>query len=101
MDQPGSRGRGAQPVGALISTPGHTAQDITTLAATATGVHAHAWWGADGPADDPFSPDPELLAASRARILTLASVIIPGHGAAFVPDDSTPREPLPRDRAPA
>jgi glyoxylase-like metal-dependent hydrolase (beta-lactamase superfamily II) len=77
----------------LISTPGHTEQDITTLAATADGVQActHAWWGADGPADDPFSPDPAALAASRARILALASVIIPGHGPAFRPDLSTPR----------
>jgi len=77
----------------LISTPGHTDQDITTLAATADGVQActHAWWGADGPADDPFSPDLKMLAASRARILALAAVIIPGHGPAFRPDQSTPR----------
>lgn len=77
----------------LIATPGHTPQDITTLAATAGGVHActHAWWGADGPAQDPFAPDPAVLAASRARILAVASVIIPGHGPAFVPDDATPR----------
>jgi len=77
----------------LIATPGHTAQDITTLAATADGVHActHAWWGADGPAQDPFAPDQVTLATSRARILALATVIIPGHGPAFVPDASTPR----------
>ena len=77
----------------LIATPGHTHEDITTLAATADGVHActHAWWTAGGPADDPFSPDLEALAASRARILAVASVIIPGHGPAFVPNDSTPR----------
>jgi glyoxylase-like metal-dependent hydrolase (beta-lactamase superfamily II) len=77
----------------LIRTPGHTPEDITTLAATAGGVHActHAWWGADGPADDPFAPDPAVLAASRARILAIASVIIPGHGPAFVPGDGTPR----------
>jgi len=50
----------------------------------------HAWWGADGPADDPFSPDPKMLAASRARILALAAVIIPGHGPAFRPDLGTP-----------
>ncbi|HXW43179.1 MAG TPA: MBL fold metallo-hydrolase [Streptosporangiaceae bacterium] len=77
----------------LIATPGHTAQDITTLAATADGVHActHAWWGADGPAVDPFAPDQGILAASRARILALAAVIIPGHGPAFAPDASTPR----------
>jgi glyoxylase-like metal-dependent hydrolase (beta-lactamase superfamily II) len=77
----------------LIATPGHTPQDITTLAATPDGVHActHAWWGADGPAQDPFAPDQAVLAASRARILAVATVIIPGHGPAFVPDGSTPR----------
>jgi glyoxylase-like metal-dependent hydrolase (beta-lactamase superfamily II) len=77
----------------LIATPGHTPEDITTLAATADGVHActHAWWASEGPAEDPFAPDPAVLAASRARILAVASVIIPGHGPAFVPDASTPR----------
>jgi glyoxylase-like metal-dependent hydrolase (beta-lactamase superfamily II) len=78
---------------ALIATPGHTAQDITTLAATPEGVHActHAWWAADGPAEDPLATEPGALAASRARILAVATVIIPGHGPAFRPDASTPR----------
>jgi glyoxylase-like metal-dependent hydrolase (beta-lactamase superfamily II) len=77
----------------LMATPGHTPQDITTLAATADGVYActHAWWGPDGPAEDPFAPDAAVLAASRARILAVATVIVPGHGPAFVPDASTPR----------
>jgi len=77
----------------LLRTPGHTAEDITTLAAGPDGVSActHAWWGADGPADDPFAPDREVLRASRERILGLASVIIPGHGPAFRPDEQTPR----------
>ena len=77
----------------LMATPGHTPEDITTLAATPGGVHActHAWWAADGPADDPFAPDQAVLAASRARILAVASVIIPGHGPAFEPDEATPR----------
>ncbi len=77
----------------LMATPGHSPEDITTLAATPDGVHActHAWWAADGPADDPFAPDAGVLAASRARILAVASVIIPGHGPAFVPDAGTPR----------
>jgi glyoxylase-like metal-dependent hydrolase (beta-lactamase superfamily II) len=77
----------------LISTPGHTAEDITTLASAPDGVHActHAWWGADGPADDPLGSDAAALGASRARILAVAAVIIPGHGAAFVPDQTTPR----------
>ena len=77
----------------LIATPGHTPEDITTLAATPDGVHActHAGWASDGPADDPFAPDAAVLAASRARILAVATVIIPGHGPAFVPDETTPR----------
>jgi glyoxylase-like metal-dependent hydrolase (beta-lactamase superfamily II) len=77
----------------LIATPGHTAEDITTLAATPDGAYActHAWWAADGPADDPFAPDPAVLAASRARILAVAQTIIPGHGPAFVPDETTAR----------
>jgi glyoxylase-like metal-dependent hydrolase (beta-lactamase superfamily II) len=77
----------------LIQTPGHTSEDISTLAATADGVHActHAWWGAGGPAADPLATDPAALTVSRARILAVAAVIIPGHGPAFVPDASTPR----------
>ena len=78
---------------ALAATPGHTAEDITTLAATPDGVHActHAWWEAGGPTPDPLGSDQQALAVSRARILAVASVIIPGHGPAFVPDASTPR----------
>ena len=77
----------------LMATPGHTPEDITTLAATPGGVHActHAWWAADGPADDPFALDQAVLAASRGRILAVASVIIPGHGPEFEPDATTPR----------
>jgi glyoxylase-like metal-dependent hydrolase (beta-lactamase superfamily II) len=76
----------------LIASPGHTGEDITTLAAAANGVHActHAWWGADGPAVDPLGTDQGALVASRARILDIATVIIPGHGAPFVPDPGTP-----------
>jgi glyoxylase-like metal-dependent hydrolase (beta-lactamase superfamily II) len=77
----------------LMATPGHSPEDITTLASTPDGVLActHAWWASEGPADDPFAPDAAVLAASRARILAVAAVIIPGHGPAFRPDDSTPR----------
>ena len=76
----------------LIATPGHTSEDITTLAAAPNGVHActHAWWGADGPAVDPLGSDQDALVASRARILDIATVIIPGHGAPFVPGPDTP-----------
>ena len=77
----------------LIATPGHTDQDISTVASTPDGVYActHAWWAADGPADDPFSPDPSALARSRQRLLDIATVIIPGHGPSFRPGHQTPR----------
>ena len=77
----------------LIRSPGHTPEDISTLAATPDGVYActHAWWGAEGPADDPFAPDREILRASRERLLGMANVIVPGHGPSFRPGGSTPR----------
>ena len=77
----------------LIASPGHTSEDITTLAAAPNGVHActHAWWAAGGPAVDPLGTDQGALVTSRARILDIASVIIPGHGPAFVPGPETPR----------
>ena len=53
----------------LLRTPGHTEEDISTLARTDEGVVAftHAWWRADGPADDPYAPDRAVLSASRER----------------------------------
>ena len=71
----------------LVPSPGHTAEDITTLAATSDGVYActHAWWGPHGPEEDPLATDPQALRASRERILAVAAVIIPGHGPAFRP----------------
>jgi glyoxylase-like metal-dependent hydrolase (beta-lactamase superfamily II) len=77
----------------LIGTPGHTAEDISTVVGTADGivVLTHAWWTADGPADDPVAEDPEALHRSRARILAIADEIIPGHGRRFRPGPSTPR----------
>jgi glyoxylase-like metal-dependent hydrolase (beta-lactamase superfamily II) len=77
----------------LLATPGHTSEDITTLAATPGGVYActHAWWGPDGPAIDPLGTDQQALTASRARILAVATVIIPGHAPAFTPTPATPR----------
>ncbi len=77
----------------LIPSPGHTGEDITTLAATPGGVYActHAWWGPDGPADDPLATDLLALHASRERILAVATVIVPGHGPAFRPGPGTPR----------
>ena len=88
-----AEGAALSPSVRLLRTPGHSAEDITTLAATADGVYActHAWWGPDGPADDPLAADQRALSASRQRILEVASVIVPGHGPAFRPDEQTPR----------
>lgn len=72
----------------LMTTPGHTAQDISTLARTDTGlvVLTHLWWHADGPPDDPLAEDLELLHANRAKVLALRpALIVPGHGAPFTP----------------
>jgi glyoxylase-like metal-dependent hydrolase (beta-lactamase superfamily II) len=70
----------------LIRTPGHTAEDITTLVTTDTGLVAatHLWWSAEGPDNDPLASDAQQLEASRERLLALQpSLIIPGHGAPF------------------
>ena len=77
----------------LLRTPGHTAEDISTIASTESGVYActHAWWGADGPAEDPLGSDAQALAESRERLLGIATVIIPGHAAPFSPGTETPR----------
>ena len=77
----------------LIETPGHTAQDITTLVGTPDGVFAftHLWWSADGPADDPLATDNDALHRNRERVLQVATRIVPGHGAPFTPNDATPR----------
>jgi glyoxylase-like metal-dependent hydrolase (beta-lactamase superfamily II) len=69
----------------LLRTPGHTAEDISTIASTADGVYActHAWWAAGGPEEDPLGTDAAALKASRGLLLNVATVIIPGHGAPF------------------
>lgn len=74
----------------LLRTPGHTAQDISTVASTAAGVYVctHAWWSADGPDRDPLASDQEALTESRKLLLSFADVIIPGHGVSFRPGAS-------------
>jgi glyoxylase-like metal-dependent hydrolase (beta-lactamase superfamily II) len=77
----------------LIRVPGHSAEDIALVAGTSEGiiVFTHLWWTDDFPVDDPYSPDLSALRSSRARVLALADVIVPGHGAAFKPGAATPR----------
>jgi len=74
----------------LLATPGHTAQDITTLVTTGHGLAActHLWWSAEGPVVDPLAEDQDLLERSRARLLALEpAMIMPGHGKPFPPSE--------------
>ena len=77
----------------LLATPGHTPQDITTLVGTADDVVAltHLWWTGTGPAEDPYCLDRDELRDNRDRCLGLATLVVPGHGAPFRPQASTPR----------
>jgi len=78
----------------LLHTRGHTDEDVATIARTAEGlvVFTHAWWTAQGPAEDPYAPDTASLHQARAGILELQpALIVPGHGPAFPPTASTPR----------
>ncbi len=73
----------------LLRTPGHTREDISTVASTPDGVYVctHAWWSAGGPEVDPLGNDAAELKASRDLLLSVGTVIIPGHGAAFRPGE--------------
>jgi glyoxylase-like metal-dependent hydrolase (beta-lactamase superfamily II) len=75
----------------LIRTPGHTREDITTLAGTPEGVVAftHLWIDAAAEGDR-HAVDLEGLHAGRRRVLALAELIVPGHGPPFTPGDRTP-----------
>ena len=78
----------------LTLTPGHTAQDISTLADTADGlaVCTHLWWHEQGPAQDPYAEDAALLSRSREAVLALGpALVVPGHGSPFTPSEATPR----------
>jgi glyoxylase-like metal-dependent hydrolase (beta-lactamase superfamily II) len=92
IDRP-AEGFEVSPSVRLLETPGHTPQCITALAGTGGGVVAltHLWWRADGPTEDPYATDPEALHSSRRRVLGLADLVVPGHGAMFRPDGGTPR----------
>jgi glyoxylase-like metal-dependent hydrolase (beta-lactamase superfamily II) len=77
----------------LLHTPGHTTECLTTLVGTAEGVAAltHLWWFEGGPPEDPYAADPGALHAGRERVLSVASLIVPGHGAPFRTGAETPR----------
>lgn len=76
----------------LIRTPGHTHEDITTLVGTPDGVVAftHAWNDAAS-VGDRHAVDLDALHRGRERVLAVADIVVPGHGAAFIPGTDTPR----------
>jgi glyoxylase-like metal-dependent hydrolase (beta-lactamase superfamily II) len=86
-------GRMLSPSIHLIRTAGHTEEDLSTVVGTPEGVVVltHLWWTDTAPVEDPYAPDPAVLHASRERVLGLADVIVPSHGAPFAPSDTTPR----------
>jgi glyoxylase-like metal-dependent hydrolase (beta-lactamase superfamily II) len=86
-------GRVLTPSVQLARTPGHTPEDLVLVAGTAEGivVTTHSWFHADSAAGEEDPEDLELLHESRRRILEVADLIVPGHGPAFRPTDSTPR----------
>ena len=86
-------GRALAPSVSLIRTPGHSAEDLSTVAGTPDGVvvFTHLWWTDGSPVEDPYAPDPAVLHASRERVLGFADLVVPAHGGPFVPSKSTPR----------
>ena len=86
-------GRVLTPSVQLARTPGHTAEDLVLLAGTPEGivVTTHSWFHADSHAEDEDPEDLAQLRESRRSILDVADLIVPGHGPAFTPSESTPR----------
>jgi glyoxylase-like metal-dependent hydrolase (beta-lactamase superfamily II) len=86
-------GRVITPSVQLARTPGHTAEDLVLIAGTPDGivVTTHSWFHAESGAEGEDPEDLEQLRESRRRILDVADLIIPGHGPAFRPTESTAR----------
>ena len=71
----------------LLETPGHTPQDITTLVEFDSSVAALTHlWVYEGAQAGGLDVDPELVDEHRARVLEIASIIVPGHGPMFRAD---------------
>ena len=74
------------PKSQLWLTPGHSEEDASLVVEADDGVYAmtHLWWHTDRtPELDPFASDQAALERGRARVLSAADVVIPGHGAPF------------------
>jgi glyoxylase-like metal-dependent hydrolase (beta-lactamase superfamily II) len=70
----------------LWLTPGHSEEDASLIVEADDGVYAmtHLWWHTDRtPELDPFASDQSALERARERVLAVANVVIPGHGAPF------------------
>ena len=72
----------------LWETPGHTAQDITTMVSYGKEkiAFSHLWWYREAPFHGPLCTNPDGLHTHRERVLEVATLIVPGHGAPFVPN---------------
>jgi glyoxylase-like metal-dependent hydrolase (beta-lactamase superfamily II) len=70
----------------IMLTPGHSEEDASLVVRTREGVQVltHCWWWEGFPVDvDPRGWDDQKLAESRRKVLAVADVIIPCHGAPF------------------
>ncbi|TFG68300.1 MAG: MBL fold metallo-hydrolase [Thermomicrobiales bacterium] len=70
----------------LWSTPGHTEEDATLVVTADDAVYAltHLWWREDRtPEVDPLASDQAAIERGRTRVLMVADIVIPGHGAPF------------------
>ena len=78
----------------IMITPGHSAECASLIVRTidqGTVVYTHAWWMSDmTPIEDPIAYDQSALEASRSRILAIADLIVPAHGAPFVAPSNAP-----------
>jgi glyoxylase-like metal-dependent hydrolase (beta-lactamase superfamily II) len=85
IDMPGD-GYQLSPNSELWLTPGHTDEDASLIVRADDGVYAmtHLWWHADRTPDlDPVADDQASIETHRARVLAVADVVLPGHGAPF------------------
>ena len=53
-----------------------------------TGVQTCALPISDGPVEDPYAPDADVLLRSRQLLLRATDTIVPGHGPAFPAADA-------------
>jgi glyoxylase-like metal-dependent hydrolase (beta-lactamase superfamily II) len=70
----------------LWVTPGHTEEGASLVveADDAVYVLTHLWWHQDRtPEIEPYARDQAEVVRGRERVLAIAEVVIPGHGASF------------------